>query len=218
MSRTLPPTASVAERMEDGRLYAASAANNTGPISAVLRDIAPREGRALELASGTGQHVIAFARTCPGLIWVPTDVDDTRLASIGTYVTEAQLGNLSLPMRLDATTAGWSQTTGPVDLIVLSNLLHLISEAEAQTLVREAAQALAAGGKFVIYGPFMRAGELTSDGDARFHAELTASDPEIGYKDDFDVIDWAGQAGLDIAHLLEMPANNLCLVLSKPIE
>ena len=60
------------------------------------------------------------------------------------------------------------------DLIVLVNLLHLISEGEARTLIREAATALAPGGRFLVYGPFMRAGELISEGDRAFHASLTA--------------------------------------------
>ncbi len=62
----------------------------------------------------------------------------------------------------------------------------------------------------------MRGGELTSQGDERFHESLVSTDPEIGYKDDFDVIDWAMDAGLDVAHVLEMPANNLSLVFRKP--
>ena len=216
MTRQLPDTASIAERQNDGRLIAPSATNNAGPLSAILRDVAPREGRALELASGTGQHCVGFAKSCPNLTWVPTDIDEDRLASIGIYVSEAQLPNLTLPVSLDATKADWSSTTGKVNLIVLVNLLHLISEPEAQTVIREAAKALAANGVFLLYGPFMRGGELTSDGDARFHESLISTDQEIGYKDDFDVIDWAVEAGLDVANVLEMPANNLSLVFRKP--
>lgn len=216
MSRQLPTTASIAEAQSDGRLIAPSAANNSAPLCAVLRDVAPKEGRALEIASGTGQHCVAFARACPNLTWVPTDIDAERLASIGIYVSEAQLPNLTLPVRLDATQAGWSHTTGKLDLIVLVNLLHLVSEDEAQVILSEAAQALAPGSVFLLYGPFQRSGELTSQGDMRFHESLVNTDPEIGYKDDFDVIEWAMDAGLDMAHVLEMPANNLSLVFRKP--
>jgi hypothetical protein len=83
-------------------------------------------------------------------------------------------------------------------------------------VIGESAAALAPGGRLVVYGPFMRAGELTSDGDARFHASLVAQDPEIGYKDDFDVLDMAVEAGLSVAEVVEMPSNNLALVLEKP--
>ena len=216
MTQKLPPTASIADLLPDGRLVAPSAAKNIGPLSQVLRDIAPREGRALEIASGTGQHCVAFAKVCPNLTWVPTDIDTERLTSIGIYVSEAQLENLTLPVRLDAAKAGWSRTTGPLDLIVSVNLVHLITETDARTVIKEAARALAPRGIFMFYGPFMRGGELTSQGDAQFHQSLISTDPDIGYKDDFDLIEWAVDAGLDMVHVLEMPANNLCFVFSKP--
>ena len=86
----------------------------------------------------------------------------------------------------------------------------------SETLIRGAARALNPGGVFLIYGPFQRGGELTSEGDQRFHASLSAHDPEIGYKDDFDVMDLLQETGLDMEHALEMPANNLALVAKKP--
>ena len=94
--------------------------------------------------------------------------------------------------------------------------MHLISTPEARTLITEAAQALAPRGRFVLYGPFLRDGEATSDGDARFDASLRAQDPEIGYKDDFEVIDWLHEAGLDLIDVVEMPANNLGIVAHRP--
>lgn len=214
-TRTLPPTASVADIQEDGRLFAESAARNQQPICDILKDIAPPKGHALEIAAGTGQHSPAFAKTCPGLIWVPTDIDEARLASIRAYVMDAQLPNLSLPLPLDATQSGWSKTTGPLDLVVLVNLLHLISEAEARMILAEVSNALTPNGQFLLYGPFMRGGELTSAGDESFHQSLVNADPEIGYKDDFDIIDWAGEYGLSPRHVLEMPANNLAFVFSR---
>jgi len=215
MTHKLPPSASVTEQHQDGRLVAPSAAKNVGPISQVLRSIAPKSGRALEIASGTGQHCIAFAKACPNLMWVPTDVDDTRLASIAIYVSDAQLENLTLPVKLDATSHGWSKTTGPLDFVVVVNLLHLISEEGAKTVIAEAASALAPSGVFLLYGPFMRGGALTSEGDQRFHEGLITADHEIGYKDDFDVISWAESSGLETDQILEMPANNLCIVFRK---
>lgn len=99
---------------------------------------------------------------------------------------------------------------------MVANLLHLVSEDEARTLIREAAAALAPGGRLVIYGPFLRDGETTSEGDTTFHASLTAQDPEIGYKDDWDVIEWLQAEWLELAHVVEMPANNLSFVAEKP--
>lgn len=214
--RALPPMASVAHPGEGAKLHAPSAARNEGPITEALCDIAPPSGRALELASGTGQHIVAFARAMPGLLWQPTEIDPARRASIDAHGTEAMLANLAPALPLDATARGWGAHNAGQDLIVLVNLLHLISTPEAQTLVHEAAQALAPGGCLVLYGPFLRDGQATSQNDARFHASLTAQDPEIGYKDLADVTGWIVAAGLSGPDIREMPANNLLLAAQRP--
>jgi hypothetical protein len=71
---------------------------------------------------------------------------------------------------------------------VVVNLLHLIPEAAVQSALAGIAEVLAPGGIAVLYGPFLRDGETTSDGDAAFHAELSRRDPSIGYKDVLDVV------------------------------
>lgn len=212
--RSVPGTASIATPA-DGKLFAPSAARNFEPLCDLLDQVAPDSGRALELASGTGQHIVGYAARFPDLSWHPSEADPNRIASINSYIEEAPEHNLTPALQLDACSAGWSRSLAPVDLIVLSNLLHLISATEAQVLIREAAQALKPGGRFIIYGPFMRAGELTSPGDKSFHASLKGHDPEIGYKDDFDVLDWCEDAGLIPHQVVEMPANNLALVLER---
>lgn len=213
---SLPDTASIAEAGEGDKMFAPSAARNAAPITEALCDIAPPSGRALELASGTGQHVVAFARAMPGLAWQPTEIDPARRASIDAHVAEAMLPHLAPALPLDATADGWGKGHAGQDLIVLVNLLHLISTPEVRTLIHEAAQALAPGGCLVLYGPFLRDGQATSEGDARFHASLTAQDPEIGYKDLADVTGWIVASGLSTPDIREMPANNLLLAARPP--
>ncbi|MET4103017.1 SAM-dependent methyltransferase [Roseovarius sp. MBR-78] len=210
--RPLPPMASVAHPGEGAKLHAPSAERNAGPISDALCRIAPGVGRALELASGTGQHVVAFARAMPGLAWQPTEIDPARRASIDAHAAEAGLANLHPALPLDATEPGWGAAHAGQDLILLVNLLHLISTPEAQTLIREAGRALAPGGCLALYGPFLREGRATSEGDARFHASLAAQDPEIGYKDVAEVATWLSDAGLAPQPPRAMPANNLFVV------
>ncbi|MEQ8903521.1 MAG: DUF938 domain-containing protein [Roseovarius sp.] len=214
--RTLPPSASVAHAGEGAKLHAPSAERNAAAISEALREIAPETCRALEIASGTGQHVVAFAAAMPGLIWQPTEIDAARRASIDAYAAEAGLPNLRAAMALDATEAGWGREQAGQGLIVLINLVHLISTPEARRIVCEAAQALAPGGRFAIYGPFLRAGQATSEGDARFHASLRAQDPAIGYKDLTEVEGWLREAGLTLHPVRQMPANNLFLLAERP--
>ena len=208
----LPDSASVATPDENGRLYAPSAARNVQAIADLIAHVAPPPGKALELASGTGQHICAFAARFPDMTWQPSEIDEVRRASITAYAKDSGLTNIAPVIALDATAPGWGAENGGYSLILLSNLLHLISDDEAETLVTEAAKALTPGGLLLVYGPFMRDDELTSDGDREFHQSLQAQDPEIGYKSDFDVIDWGVEAGLDVADVVEMPANNLSLI------
>jgi hypothetical protein len=105
---------------------------------------------------------------------------------------------------------------GTIILIVLVNLLHLISGNEVAILLQELSTALAPGGISAIYGPFLRDGEATSEGDATFHASLRAQDPAIGYKDIIDVTGALAGHGLRIFETVKMPANNLMICAERP--
>lgn len=201
---------------EDARISAPSALRNRDLIAAELVRLAPAQGRALEIASGTGEHVIRFAAAMPGLDWQPTDPDPLRRASIAAWTEGAGLANIRPPRDLNAARPGWAVAEGPADLIVLVNLLHLIAEAEAQVVLAEIGAALAPGGIFALYGPFLRDGEATSEGDAAFHASLRAQDPAIGYKDVVDTCAQLVAAGLSHVETVAMPANNLLLVFERP--
>jgi SAM-dependent methyltransferase len=216
MTGKLPPSASVAHSVTGAKLHAPAADRNADALLSLLRDHAPKSGRALEIASGTGQHVSVFAKALPDLHWQPTEIDPARRASIDAYVAEAALSNVAPAAHLDAATAGWSASYADQDLILLINLAHLIPETAVRTIIAGVAQALAPGGTFILYGPFKRDGRLTSPGDARFDAQLRAADPAIGYKDADDITAWLGAAGIRVAAPVEMPANNLAFVAGKP--
>lgn len=214
MSR-LPPSASIATPSQGAKLCAPSAERNTPAIVSLMRDVAPATGRALEIASGTGQHVTALASALPTIEWHPSEIAVERIISIDAYAAEAALPNLHPAQLLDACTQGWAATQKPYDLIYLSNLLHLIPDAATQTLVHEAAKALSPEGTLVLYGPFSRGGVLTSQGDAQFDAELRAADPAIGYKDDQWIIQLLTSAGLGSTLVRDMPANNLAFISKR---
>ncbi|MEP2530126.1 DUF938 domain-containing protein [Shimia sp.] len=214
--RIPPKMASVATPTSDDKLFSPSAARNTKAIVALMKQKAPATGTALELASGTGQHIVELARACPNLRWQPSEFDKARHPSITAYVAQAELTNVAPVVALDATTSSWGRQHHGQDLIFLANLLHLISHTEAETLVHEAAQALAPGGMLIIYGPFMRDNKLISDSDAAFHASLQAQDATIGYKCRSDVIVWGTDALLEVSDIVDMPANNLALCWRKP--
>ena len=95
--RTPPPKASIAnETDESGKLHAPSAVRNVAPICEALTAIAPAQGNALEIASGTGQHVLAFAKAMPTIKWQPTEVEHTRMVSIDAYRADSELSNICL--------------------------------------------------------------------------------------------------------------------------
>lgn len=215
MTGKLPPTASVASSLEGAKLHAPAAERNADVLCALVKTHAPERGQALEIASGTGQHVTAFAKSMPDLMWQPSDVDAARIASINAYAAEATLKNVKPARLLNATRQGWHAAYGPCDLVVLINLLHLISAPQAHVLVTEAVCALNTGGRFILYGPFKRSGTLTSAGDARFHRQLADADPAIGYKDDATIEDWLWQAGVASVERAEMPANNLAFIAKR---
>lgn len=197
------------------KLYAPSAERNAADICGLLQTIVPPSGEALELASGTGQHIVAFATAMPNISWQPTEVDESRLKSIAAYLADDALSNVRTPLPLDATQPGWNTSIKENDLIVLVNLLHLISDIEASTLISEAAKTLKPGGILFLYGPFKRTGRLTSEGDIKFDANIRANDPDTGYKDDQDIKIAAESAGLSFLQAVEMQANNLALIFQK---
>lgn len=213
MSRrlNLPDSASVARPVAGARLHAPSALRNADAICMVIATHGPKSGRALELASGTGEHAVRIAACKPDLLWQPSDVDPERRASIDAWAREAGCTNLRPAIALDACAPGWGAQHGHQDLIFASNILHLIAAAEAETLIREAGLALAPGGVLMIYGPFRRASGFASPGDAAFHESLVAQDPEIGYKTTDEVALWMQEAGLEGQPAIPMPANNLTL-------
>ena len=211
----LPDTASVAVSQGDGRLFAPSAGRNSAPIVNLIKRIAPEPGNALEIASGTGQHIVQLALSLPSIIWSPSEVDEERLKSISAWVESENLLNIKPPMYLDATETGWAKSLPKSNFILLVNLLHLISWDETETLISELSIALKTKGIALVYGPFMRNGQLISEGDKNFHTSLIQTDPDIGYKNDLEMLTLFSNSGLLHLETVEMPANNAAFVLQK---
>ena len=199
----------------DGRRHAPSAMRNQDAILDVLRTEAPSHGKLLEIASGSGQHAAAGARALPGLIWQPSDANPDNLTSINAWRAHDPQPNLRAAMVLDAASPGWAAKWPAQDVVLIINLLHLIPADMAAAILSESALALARDGRLMVYGPFLRGGETTSDGDAAFDASLRAQDASIGYKDLAWVQAQFGAAGLK-TRITPMPANNLMLVGQRP--
>lgn len=109
--------------------HSPAAERNQAPILAVLRTLLPASGRALEVASGTGQHAAHFAAALPGWQWQPTDLDDAGFDAIRGWAQRAGARNVEAPRRLNAQDAVWPSDgtpfSKPFDLIYAANLLHI---------------------------------------------------------------------------------------------
>ncbi|HEY8155585.1 MAG TPA: DUF938 domain-containing protein [Myxococcota bacterium] len=202
----------------DARLFASATQRNREPILGVLRRVLPSRGEVLEIASGTGEHAAWLAAQLPGLVFQPSDPSPAHRASIAAWIASAGLANLRAPLALDVTSADWEQGAGiPRDLaaILCINLIHIAPWAAALGLLRGAGAALAAGRPLYLYGPYRRGGEHTAPSNAAFDRSLRGQDPEWGVRDLEAVMEAAEGAGFALEEIVEMPANNLSVILRR---
>lgn len=196
----------------DLRRIAPAAARNRDPILDVLRDLLPPSGVVLELASGSGEHIVHFARALPDLQWQPSDPSPDARASIAAWTAAEGLDNVAPPLALDA--AGeWP--TMQADAILCINMIHISPWAATQGLMRGAGAILPSGGLLYLYGPYRRAGVPLEPSNAAFDADLRARNPEWGLRDLENVSACAAQHGLRVEAVLPMPANNLSVLLRR---
>lgn len=186
---------------------------NQAPILQVLRRVLPAAGSVLEIGSGSGQHVTAFAQELPGLVWQPSDIAVDNLASIAAWGAEAPRPNLRAPLRLDAACAPWPGVEPASFNVVLSiNVIHIAPCAVCQGLLAGAATALKRPGLLVLYGPYRGAGRHTAPSNEAFDRMLREQDPRFGVRDLNDVDAEAGRYGFRLEEVVEMPANNLTVI------
>jgi SAM-dependent methyltransferase len=202
----------------EGKLDAPPFHRNHEPIWAAIGPwLAAQAGDALEIGSGTGQHIVAFARKTPGLVWWPADIVDAHLRSIAAWSAEARLANLRAPQLLDLTDAAWKAQGAPDKLtaIVCINVLHIAPWAVSQHLFEGAGRYLRRGGRLFIYGPFTRDGAHTAPSNAAFDRSLRAEDPAWGVRDVTALSLLAQQNGLTPIEAIPMPRHNFVLATTR---
>jgi SAM-dependent methyltransferase len=207
----------------DGRLDAPAFHRNHEPIWAVLQKfLAGQSGDVLEAGSGTGQHVVHFARQTPDITWWPSDFNDRHLQSIAAWQAYAQLANVRSPRRIDLSDPAWwrdlQDDGGPKNLtaVFCANVIHIAPWPVAEGLFAGAGSALRADGRFFLYGPFKRDGKHTALSNAVFDTSLREGNPEWGVRDILDLETLASSAGLALQETVDMPANNQMLVFGRP--
>ena len=200
-------------------LHSPAADRNKSPILDVLLQVLPQQGTALELASGTGQHVAWFASAMPGWTWQPTDADEVSLPSITAYTFGAGLTNVRPPLLLDVTAPQWPAEppafAEPFDAVYCANMLHISPWDTCAGLMQGAAQHLSPDGVLVIYGPFLEEGVPTSPGNVAFDLSLRERESSWGLRHVDEVKAQARAHGLALRARHAMPANNLLLVFAR---
>ena len=196
--------------------FSPAADRNKQPILDVLRQVLPARGSALEIASGTGQHVAWFAKHLPQWAWQPTDADAPALNSIDAHIAQGALANVRAPLLLDVLSPVWLPSdTALFDAIYCANMLHIAPWATCTALMQGCARHLSASGQLITYGPYLEDGVVTAPGNQSFDRELRAQNPDWGLRRREDVEQEAAKAGLTLAQRIAMPANNLLLVWAR---
>ena len=199
--------------MSNPRLFAPAAARNRGPILEVLRETLPKSGLVLEIASGTGEHVAHFAAALPDLTFQPSDPGAPERASISGWIEASGAKNILPPLALDAAAERWPVLRA--DAMICINMIHISPWAATEGLFAHAARLLPEGAPLILYGAYKRGGAHTAPGNVAFDEMLRRQNPEWGVRDLEKVATLAALSGFGAPRIVEMPANNLCVVFRR---
>jgi hypothetical protein len=202
------------ENLVAGLPESPAAERNKQAILEVLERWLPPSGTVLEIASGTGQHVVHFARALPELVWQPTDADADLRAAAATRVASASLANVLAPLPLEVLDDNTWPVSSPAAIVCI-NMIHIAPSAATPGLFRGAARLLGARSPLVLYGPFRRGGRHTAPSNEAFDASLKARNADWGVRNLEDVEDVARSHGFALVETAPMPANNLTVVFER---
>jgi hypothetical protein len=198
---------------DDNRRSAPATLRNREPILDVLRPLLPRAGLALEIASGTGQHGVHFARGLPQLTWQPSDPSREARQSIAGWVAAEGLANIRPPLDLDAAAEKW-----PIEhavAVICINMTHISPWSSTVGLMRGAGRILASRAPLYLYGPYRRPRQQLEPSNAAFDLDLRTRNPQWGLRDLDDLTKCAHDYGLGLEQVIEMPANNISVVFRR---
>jgi SAM-dependent methyltransferase len=196
------------------KLESPATARNREPIADVLARFLPSQGLVLEIASGSGEHAVHFAKRFSSLHWQPTDQDPRALASIAAYQAEAGLPNLLPPLELDVTRTPWP-LAHDADAIVCINMIHISPIEAMEQLFTGASRVLPADGLLFLYGPYRFHGTFTAPSNEAFDQSLRSRDPRWGVRDIREINAAATRTGFGLVDTIAMPANNHSLIFRR---
>jgi hypothetical protein len=199
--------------MSDDRQYAPATMRNREFILDVLRDVLPMSGAILEIASGSGEHVVHCARNLPSVVFQPSDPDPDARLSVAAWVKATGVTNVRAPIALDASSPVWPIASA--DGIICINMTHISPWEATLGLIKGAAAILPPASPLYLYGPYIRGGFATAPSNQAFDQNLRDRNPNWGLRDLEAVAAMARSVGFSAPVITEMPANNLSVVFRR---
>ncbi len=209
-SSSLPWDEAEAESL---RRSAPAALRNREPIAAVLEGVLPPAGLVLELASGSGEHCVHFAKTFPGLYWQPSDPDDVARRSIAAWIRHEELLNVRQPLSIDVHASAWGLDAA--DALLCINMVHISPWSATLAMLDGASRLLPKGAPLYLYGPYKRIDVPTAESNLAFDRSLKSRDPAWGLRLLDDVVSAAAERGLGFESVIDMPANNVSVIFRR---
>ena len=201
------------------RLFFPATVRNREPILKVLSDFLPETGVVLEVASGSGEHAVQFQKQFPNILWQSSDRNINHLKSITAWIEFENLKEkMPEPFNLNVENKPWQlpkKIVTPFSAIVCINLLHVSPWRCTKILFQESRRHLYENSPIIIYGPFKRNGDHTSNSNKDFDKILRRENMEWGIRNLEDVKEQALYNGFNEVAIIEMPANNLSIILKK---
>ena len=198
------------------RAFAPAAERNKAIIASALSSLLPERGTVLELASGTGQHVIHFAEHFPALEWQPSDLSSDACGSIRAYMSASTATNIKPPLELDVEREHWPVSR--VDVVLAINLVHIAPWQVTPSLFRGSQTHLTESGVLIMYGPYRMFGHYHAPSNEAFDGRLRRENSVWGVRDVQDIVSTGTKHGFVLNALLPMPANNHILVFRRQVS
>ncbi len=203
----------------DKRLFFPATKRNRNAIGEVLKEYLPEQGCLLEIASGSGEHGVAFQKLLPGIIWQASDPNSAYRKSIAAWIDyEGLEKKMPPPLDLDVEQKKWplpekesSQLCG----IVCINMLHISHWNCTKALFTGGEKYLSKGFQLILYGPFKISGVHTAKSNEVFDKSLRDSNQSWGVRNIEDVNEIAKTHRFKFEEVIKMPANNLTVIYTR---
>jgi len=190
---------------------------NKGPI---IQELAPYlntiNGKALEIGSGTGQHLSNFAKHFDKISWQGSDLDEIHCQSTDAW---AEYFSLKIPktLKLDAS-LDWLKVIKQkkkFNIIISMNVIHIAPISVLNGIFINATRLLRKNGLLIFYGPFKNRLEHNGEGNKLFDQRLKDENPTWGIRCMSSLKELGQNTELFHFKTIEMPTNNHILIFKK---